>query len=952
MKRLAYSLAILILVVSFAVASKATDWLLSSQENDFWVDARTGWWSDVLIVSDGSGPSDVLSHLAPDALNWAHYELPSYLAAQGTHRIASAGLEYQESEELTPEDLSNWEFASSLAFNVYDEPIYYGDWGGSYFMDPHSPPWANAVLEGIKERLATADGVSQDNIGVPPFIKGQGGFSEQEKAEFRAYLIDSLGSDRLASLNIDASSLDIAQYIRDHNYVNGNPDALLDPVFRAFVLYQYVSNLQIWRGMLDEIGIDTLDDKIIHGNQYGFWSPGDSNPYSVLLSQLHQVIEIEYVSHLNSLPPNHSESLIAKLGLASGKQEKPVWIRGIVYDWQEGEAVLQTNHLRLITASAYANGAMRTFEYAQGTPNGTVDLPEEAAESLLQYYDWIDDVRFLFQGRQSLSNVGLVYSIPTMMWRFFPATQHWNSDQVASLSGMASILEREHIPYDVVIFGHPSVWTDSDLSAQLAKHDVLLLPDIDSLSKEQIEILEDYADSGGHLVYTGSLGTFDENLEPRPSTDTVALREHASVTRLIGMPDRIYYQQAVLQGGIADFERMMISYPVIELLGDNLLLETNAPETVSVNAFATREGLYTLHFLNLEYDFASDVHTPSGPFAVTLRLPEAFGSESVPGHYFSDDGTSQALTVSREGNTLVVTIPEVKTHGILCLGSLADAAATAIAACNADLAENPWAAKGAEISQLLQLSDEQLEQEDWLGVLRTCGDLEDLIAESSPHVTFDFSHFQEVALDEEAARSIDPEHPEWHILEGLASYVTEQLDSGRITEAALQNANVLIIAPHRMPFSASEVSAIEHFVRDGGGLLFIGNGGVPSSFEQIAGPFGLRMHPYSTLIAEDHLWDNVSFDALDIIEHPITNGLTSILLNYAAPMTVDAQWQVVSWTATEVWEEEDGLQGPFPVVAYRSLGEGRVAAVCDDAPFGDRSNTSLLYNLIIWLAGI
>ena len=126
---------------------------------------------------------------------------------------------------------------------------------------------------------------------------------------------------------------------------------------------------------------------------------------------------------------------------------------------------------------------------------------------------------------------------------------------------------------------------------------------------------------------------------------------------------------------------------------------------------------------------------------------------------------------------------------------------------------------------------------------------------------------------------------------------------------------------------------------------------MPSSFEQIADPFGLHMHPYSTLIAEEHLWDEVSFDAFDIIEHPITKGLTSIRLNYAAPMTMDSQWQVIASTAMDVWQEGGDLVGPFPVVAYRSLGEGRMAAVCDNAPFGDPNDTSLVYNLIMWLAG-
>ena len=61
--------------------------------------------------------------------------------------------------------------------------------------------------------------------------------------------------------------------------------------------------------------------------------------------------------------------------------------------------------------------------------------------------------------------------------------------------------------------------------------------------------------------------------------------------------------------------------------------------------------------------------------------------------------------------------------------------------------------------------------------------------------------------------------------------------------------------------------------------------------------------------------------------------------------------QIVASTAAEVWQEGGDLVGPLSVVAYRTLSQDRIAAVCDNAPFGDWGNTSLLYNLIQWLAG-
>ena len=183
MKRCA-CMAVLVGIGVVGLAAVAQEMALPAEGDSFWVDARDGWWTDVLVLSDGQATSEDLKALAPDALNWAFFEQPSFLAEIGAHHVRASFLEYQESEELTPDDLAGWELAGSLAYNVYDEPIYYGDWGGSYFMDPHSEPWASLVLDGIAEALEGADGVSQDNIGVPPFIKGGGGFSPTEKQEF------------------------------------------------------------------------------------------------------------------------------------------------------------------------------------------------------------------------------------------------------------------------------------------------------------------------------------------------------------------------------------------------------------------------------------------------------------------------------------------------------------------------------------------------------------------------------------------------------------------------------------------------------------------------------------------------------------------------------------------------------------------------------------------------
>jgi len=933
---------------------------LAPPEMSFWIDAEEGWWTDVIVLADGSGPSAFLRELEPDALNWCHWELPTFLHELGTRRVGSTHLGFQESLERVEGDLEGWEWTPSLAYNVYDEPVYYGDWGGSYFMDPHATEWADAVLQGIRDSLAKGDGVSQDNIGVPPFIKGQCGFSPTEKEEFRDFLAASMSTRTLETLAVDPDRLDIADYIRTRGYTDGSPLAETDPIFRAFVAYQYISNLGIWQGMLDEVGIHSIPDKIIHGNQYGVWSPWDSNPYSLLLSQLHQVVEIEYVSHLQAVPPDVRDSLQYKLGLASGRQEKPVWFRGIVYDWQTGASILRANHLRLLAASTYANGAVRTFEYGQGTPTGYFEIPPDAEDSLLQYYDWLNDIRFLFEQRRSAANVAIVYSMPTMMWRYFPATGHWNSAQIGSLSGFADVLEREHIPYDTVIFGHPSVWDDAGLESRLGPYDVVILPAVDCLSLKQIEVLSQFVDRGGRILFTGDLGQYDEDLEARPSSDLAGLFASSHVFGLNGAPARTYFQQDVMQRNASSTrsEKAALTAAVRSALDTDALLAADAPETVAMNVFETRDGGYSVHLLNLDYDAETDTLSPAGSFTLRVRVPGTSPSD-VPVWLFHDDGSTETLSPQASDGWIELLIPTVKCHTIVHFGHLTAPAEEAIDAAKQAQALNRWAQGDPEIDALFEQAEAAFDDGDMLSVLSLCADLESLIASANANVLYDFSHAQQAALDWESALAISEEHPEWFLLEGLADHVTAQADSGPIDAAALLGVHALVIAPHRMPFGASEIDAIREHVSSGAGLLLIGNGGSPSEMRALTKPFGLEFLPYACLGAEDHLWDFVSFNASSIVEHPVTTGVDALQLNYAAAMILDERWTPLILTGDDTWQEtgEDEapspgeLLGPFPAVAIRTLGAGRIAAVCDDGPFAEWGAPSLLHNLIVWLTG-
>ena len=639
----------------------------SSGTDRFVVAAEDGWWSDVLYLGNGSGGYYVKQSFGPDAINWS-FTRPSNSSVR---YVPASRAEYQETYDVTGTLNPLYStYEPDMARTITGGTISFSDWGGGYYMDPHAPGWADRVLEGILSTLGPeVDGVSQDNIGVPPFIKGGGGFSEHEKAGFRDFLSGRRSEAELRRFGIaDLEDFDIAEYILDRDYIDGEPNAVRDSVFREFILYQNLSNLEIWAGMVDEVLGSADRDVILHGNQYAVWTPWDSNPYSVLLSQLHQVIEIEFVSYLNAMPPVGHYSLPCKIGLASGFMEKPVWIRGIVFDWETRQHYLEANFLRLIAAEVHANGAVRTLEQAQGGPDGGTYMRTSTLKGLLGYYEWVRESESFFRDRVSAAKTAIVYSIPTMMWRYFPTTGHWNWAQNASLSGFAFALEAEHIPYDVVVFGHPELWDDAGLGERLAGYDVVILPDVDCLSGYQIQALEAYLDGGGRILYSGTLGSRDEDYELRPSESVADLVQGDAVVEIAGTPARDYYQKRI--GGLAGtswpFDRVVEGIDSIPDYERQIL--TDAPDTIGMNVYAQSGGGLLVHMVNYDYEQESDELNASGPFTIRLGLPGEFQLDGVTALWTGDDGQSGDLTYSVEGGRIVLTVPGVECHSILAIG--------------------------------------------------------------------------------------------------------------------------------------------------------------------------------------------------------------------------------------------------------------------------------------------
>jgi len=871
----------------------------------FLVPAEDGWWTNVLLLSDGSGDESLLREFNPDAFNWT-WERPGL---PWVYQVAAAHSEYQELYIRSLEGSLD-DYAGSMARDIQGDSIHRSSWGDAYVMDPHAPGWASTVFEWILEAIGCCgrvDGVSQDNIGVPPFIDGGGGFSAHEKKGFREWLKERHTTAELAEMGVgEIEDLDIAEYILENGFFDGNAAALEDRVFREFVLYQYHSNLEIWEGIRRRVRGAVEEKVVLHGNQYGVWKPSDSNPYSVLLSQFHQIIEIESGSYKGGMPPAVHHTLPYKIGLASGFMEKPVWIRGISYDWRSRETKVAPTFMKLTAAETYANGAVRTLILSQITPEGAVGLPGETTNSLLEYHRWVSDNRHLFLNRSSAARVALVYSVPTLLWRSFPTTGHWNYEQNASLSGMALALECTHVPYDVVIFGHPDLWSDEGLGARLENYDLVILPSADCLSDFQIRALEDYLENDGSILFTGDLGARDEGFATRSPSRIARLQASPSVRELAGSPGREFYEKRRARQPEADavFARIVAGIDALPVYERQIT--TSAPETIAMNIYAHQTGGISIQLLNYGYDEDTDSLDSCGPFELQLRVPEGFSLGDSDVFLTEDRGHYEALDCSLSEGRLSISVPSVSCHAILGI---------------ADLDGLRMAIPGRE----------------------------------TPVIIFDDSHRQGLALSDEDARAINPDHPEWVTLAGLAPYVTTSHDARRVSPGVLQGCDIYVIAAPGRSFSSTEVAALKEFVAGGGGLLLIGNAWAP---QLSLVPLGIVLDQYPVGESQ-HLQDFASFDLDDVVEHSVTEHANTIRVNWSSTMTVGPEWQILAETSEESWQERTGddqpsvseARGPFPILAVREYGEGRIVAMSDDHSFWEQGDPFLVRAILDWLAG-
>jgi thermitase len=169
-------------------------------------------------------------------------------------------------------------------------------------------------------------------------------------------------------------------------------------------------------------------------------------------------------------------------------------------------------------------------------------------------------------------------------------------------------------------------------------------------------------------------------------------------------------------------------------------------------------------------------------------------------------------------------------------------------------------------------------------------------------------------------------------------YAVETYSAGLITPDVLAGYNIFVIPAAMDIYLTDEISAIQDFVINGGGLLVIGDY-LPTTYTNLTSFAGVTWNSY-------YGWSGTTYN---ITPHYVTEDVSAAYFGYPASELF------VSSPAEGLIR--DGYTGGHIMLAVSEVGAGRVIGISDqqtvdDRDIGNAGNLKLANNMIDWLLGV
>ncbi len=288
-----------------------------------------------------------------------------------------------------------------------------------------------------------------------------------------------------------------------------DPEALIrDPIIHEFIRFQYRSMLNAWIDMADGARREALrlgrKAPALYGNQGGC---AGHTPLATALSNQVDVVWIESSQMfqpcfeklaLGGSSPQYCEgvfiesrkgdlkrqawsTLMYKVGRAAGNFRRPVWTMQYPEQWFGMEKRIP---VAVTLAEAYANGGVPVMLFGPSVSR-KANTEGHLWKVSRRHARFVGEHRALFTDRTSVADVALILSLPSIFWRNCTSLRVRPLAHLDQFTAAARDLEERHVPYDVLVLGHPDLYDDRPNLERLRKYRYLVLPAVDCVSDQQ-----------------------------------------------------------------------------------------------------------------------------------------------------------------------------------------------------------------------------------------------------------------------------------------------------------------------------------------------------------------------------------------------------------------------------------------------------------------------------------
>jgi hypothetical protein len=543
----------------------------------------------------------------------------------------------------------------------------------AWYMDPLAPKWGEVVSQGVVRHVDYADGVFQDNVGVAINGNGGGNYGIQANKKFIKYLKNRFTAQQIAQMGLNnLDNFSIREYVVAKRAGGmDNSRMQTEPVIHEFIRFQYIEHMLRWIETVEQARkLAAQQDNpipVLHPQLPGGWGPrvqGMSvSPYADVsgmeTSSLIQRCFIDNISGETRLP--------YKVGLASGNFKRPIFNKPYPIGKMGEEKRLPS---AVVLSEGHANGGVPMYTTFGGQPLENSDPLDPGAAALdanRHHSAFVGKYRTLFTDRKPVADVALLLSLPSVMWRNCASIQT-DMKHNESMNIVSRLLSDNHIPFDIVMAGHPDVYDDTENLKRLEGYSTVILPDADCLSNKHIKALVDVVSRGDKLILWGTVATKDEEMANRrsPAFDTLKNKKPQQVVSISsGLADS--YKNGDISAGQQILTLMDIPNPLIQV---------DAPETLWFNIWRYGGGaMKSVQMVNYDINTEGTDFSPVSSFTLKLRKFDEDDFDTAK-FYYADHLTPAAappepvdLQLSSEGDYWKVTVPAFDIFGVVALGN-------------------------------------------------------------------------------------------------------------------------------------------------------------------------------------------------------------------------------------------------------------------------------------------